>query len=91
MVDKIIRCYDALDNGGIHFRKSSCSTSKREIEYTKKITILWSPRKSEDHSLDVIVISEGVRKNQKTSDKIGAVGISVHSSATSGTLRTDLY
>ena len=63
----------------------------KAVQAGKRGRELRSPRKSEDHSLDVIVISEGVRKNQKTSDKIGAVGISVHSSVTSGTLRTDLY
>ena len=66
-----------MDIGRILFRKSSRSTSKREIKWTKKNYYKVSQKIG--RSFYVIVISEGVCKNRKTSDKIGAVGISVYS------------
>ena len=63
-----------MDIGRILFRKSSRSTSKREIKWTKKNYYKVSQKIG--RSVYVIVISEGVCKNRKTSDKIGAVGIS---------------
>ena len=65
-----------MDIGRILFRKSSRSTSKREIKWTKKNYYKVSQKIG--RSFYVIVISEGVCKNRKTSDKIGAVGISVN-------------
>ena len=66
-----------MDIGRILFRKSSRSTSKREIKWTKKYINKVSQKIG--RSFYVIVISEGACKNRKTSDKIGAVGISVTS------------